>query len=419
MQRTGGVEPEESSPHWFLRYGLAHFGKSLFWSASELLFAYFLTEVAYIPPRQMGVVLAVGLFFGAVADLGVGRAIQSRLSHAAGAAGAQLFGAWLNGGTLFLMFLGPFLPENMRFMYLMATGLLFRIAFSIYDIPQNALMSLATATPAVRTRLASIRMFFSGVSSLLLASALFPVLANISRDAKAWYFLGLGMLMSAVAILTALGLQRRLRGLTYASEPVAAPGRIGLAPAVWAFIVCMSTITGIASVFGKVEPYYATYVIKSAAWGSAIAASLYVGLTISQPAWNFLAQRTSRRRVLILCALLMLGFAALYAMCGRWPNIAFVVAFGFGVSNGGIAGMMWAIFADKAAHLAKGREGIAYSMLGAGMKTGIGVAILVLGEILTAWDFRVADPAILIVIATSAMFLLSATVLGLIWGKAL
>ena len=60
------------------RYGLGHYGKGLFWHSSELLFAFFLTEQAGLPPVWMGTVLIAGILSSAGIDLLVGRALRRR-----------------------------------------------------------------------------------------------------------------------------------------------------------------------------------------------------------------------------------------------------------------------------------------------------------------------------------------------------
>ena len=166
-----GQTPQDPT-YW--RYGIAHFGKSLFWYTSELLFAYYLSEVCQLPARAMGLVLAAGFLTGAVADLWVGMAFAGRLASAGGAARLQGFGAAASGAALILLFAGAGLSQDARLPYVLVVGLGFRVAYAVYDLPQNALLTLATDSLEQRVRYSSLRLFFSGAASLAVAASTGP-----------------------------------------------------------------------------------------------------------------------------------------------------------------------------------------------------------------------------------------------------
>ncbi|OYX17157.1 MAG: hypothetical protein B7Z07_00560 [Sphingomonadales bacterium 32-67-7] len=147
-----------------LACGLAHLGKSLFWYTSELLFAYFLTELVGLSVSKMGIVLATGFLISAVIDLAVGFGLGNRLTTASSAGRLQFVGALFCSASLVAVFLGAWIPMEFRFGYAIATGIAFRLGFAAYDIPQNALMALATADPHSRLRIASARIWFSGAA---------------------------------------------------------------------------------------------------------------------------------------------------------------------------------------------------------------------------------------------------------------
>ena len=95
-------------------YGLAHFGKSLFWYGGEILFAYFLTEIADLPPAAMGLILVSGFVLSATLDLLVGVRLGSRMTDPAAAGRLQLIGAAISGATLLAFFATPFLTKTLR-----------------------------------------------------------------------------------------------------------------------------------------------------------------------------------------------------------------------------------------------------------------------------------------------------------------
>jgi hypothetical protein len=98
-------------------YGLAHFGKSLLWYSSEILFAYSLTKYVRLSAPRMGVVLAAGFLVSALLDVVIGAGLQRQLASArigepdpTGRLAALLYGAGAGiprgiaagGGTLSL-----------------------------------------------------------------------------------------------------------------------------------------------------------------------------------------------------------------------------------------------------------------------------------------------------------------------------
>jgi Na+/melibiose symporter-like transporter len=159
-----------------LLYGCAHYGKSLFWYASEFLFAFFLTEVGAISADRMGLVLAAGLFVSAGIDIGVGSQLSRLLPNAASAGRLQLAGAAASAASMLLMFACYWLPDDVRLLAVLAMSLMFRIAYALYDIPQNSLLSLATDSERARTNVASMRYVFSGLAALTVAACLTPLL---------------------------------------------------------------------------------------------------------------------------------------------------------------------------------------------------------------------------------------------------
>jgi Na+/melibiose symporter-like transporter len=56
-------------------YALAHASKTLFWTASDIYFAFYLTQVCGLPPLVMGFVLAASYLVNAAADVLLGRPV--------------------------------------------------------------------------------------------------------------------------------------------------------------------------------------------------------------------------------------------------------------------------------------------------------------------------------------------------------
>lgn len=161
-----------------LAYCAAHFGKSLFWNCGTLLLAFFLTEVAALPPMVMGAVLAGSLLLSGATDVIMGRTMRKQLSCTRSAAMLQVWGCVFASLALLGLFMAPLVSGSARTGWVLATLLAFRVAYSVYDTPQNALMTLATADAWSRSRVAALRVATSGMAALLLAAAILPFLAS-------------------------------------------------------------------------------------------------------------------------------------------------------------------------------------------------------------------------------------------------
>lgn len=377
-----------------LSYGLAHFGKSLFWYSSEILFAFYLSEVSHLPVAWMGVVLAAGFLCGAAADLMVGKWLAPWLSGALGAARLQMTGAALCAVTLSLFFASALMPETWRLAYALIVGMGFRVSYALYDLPQNALLSLATGDDDARSRVASLRLFFSGAASLLMGVSIGPLLSGGIGDTASQRFFLMSLALGLVAVLTAVNLHGVLRRNAPASQGA---GKMslrlrtvlsGFPPAIW-IVVAMSLVTASSvSVFGKIEPYYAAYVLQAPVWGGLIMASAACGQAVSQPLWSLLSLRLDRVRLITVCAWLLIGAAGLFWVCARSPQAAFVCAFVFGAASGGMGMVQWAAFGDSVARQAGAQTGAAYGLLTAAIKVALAISGLLIGFGLDLFDYR-------------------------------
>lgn len=386
-----------------LVYGAAHFGKSLFWYASELLFAYFLTEFAGLSPMQMGFVLVSGFLVSAVIDVAVGVSLQRWLQDAKTAARLQLVGAVLSSGALSATFLVAWVSDEWRFSVAISLGIAFRLAFATYDIPQNALMSLATIDRSTRLRVASTRIWFSGAATLLVAASVGPMVAQTGTATGPWFLLGLALAFSVVAILAAAALAAQLaRGNKHADPIIAPPLPVWRPSREFRLLVLVSVITTLFTpAFAKLEAYFAAYTLESAWWGGTIIIAMALGIVTGQPLWVRLARTFSSARVMALAAMVQIaGLAAFWvAGTGQPPTLA-AAAFVFGLGNGGVGTVQWHAFSDTVAREAPHRAGLAYGLFVAGGKIGLAAGAALIAVALAAGDYRDPTNSMLVTLMT-------------------
>ena len=408
-------------------YGLAHLGKSLFWYASEILFAFYLTELVGLSTAGMGVVLATGLLVSAGIDIVVGFSFRRSLTDARLAGRLQLLGAILCALAFPAVFLGFWIEEEFRFSYAIAAGLGFRLAYALYDIPQNALMALGTQDRSARDRVASTRIWFSGLATLLIAVAVGPLIAAGDQEDAAVRYMILAACVAAPAIIGAAALSRIVgRSAQTGLPPITIGGAHTQRPnvrAIFTLMLALMFVTSLATpLFAKLEPYFASFVLRSPFWGGTIIVAMAVGITLGQPLWALLCRRTSHARVMSIAAVVQIVALAIFGgIPGLPPEGLTICAFGFGLGNGGVGMVLWASFADAVARSAVGREGEAYALFTATAKLALGFGGLGLGMILSSFDFRGAESGALVLWMTAlpAAGALLCLVIGFAWSRQL
>lgn len=383
-------------------YGLAHFGKSLFWYTSEILFAFFVTEVSGLPASAMGWVIAAGLLVSVLVDLVLANAFRQGLGRVPFCARLQGVGAVVSGAALGVLFMSPMINESCRLAYVALLMVVFRFAYALYDLPQNVLLSLATASSRGRSNVAALRLFFSGLAALTVTMLVGPLVTVLDRDMLPERFLVLAALISAVALVTAtalwLVLSRGVEASGAASskhvvagpQPSAAPWRFprDMQVLMWAtFLVSLTTST-----FSRLEPYFVAYVLDTPTWSGAMITSMALGMTLSQMGWAWLMSRHAWHRVFASASVLLTVSTLVFlAAAVSAPWLAVCAAFVFGVGSGGLGTVMWAAYGDAVNKQSTQGAGPAFAWFAGMSKCGLAIGIVLLGYFLHTIDYRGDD----------------------------
>lgn len=382
-----------------LSYGFAHLGKSLFWYSSELLFIYYLTEFAGLPMGHMGIVIATGFVISAVIDLAMGFGLGKWLTHASGAGRLQLIGAICCSISLAAVFSGIWVRDDLRFGYALVAGMAFRLSFAAYDIPQNALMALATHDSKGRQRIASTRIWFSGIATLIVAAIVGPLIAHRTASDAVLFLLSFVALFAIMAIGSAWRLARLLHSHRPAQSHSAddRPHPARLSSDFWLLLIVMVSTSAFTPIFGKLEPYFASYTLKSAWWGGVAIVLMAVGVVAGQPLWVRLCARMTAGAVMALNGVIqILALALFWAAGASSPMTSAIAAFFFGIGNGGIGMVQWAAFSETISRLSPRRIGLYYAMFAATGKISLAAGGLMLANALAKIEYRGTQGAALV-----------------------
>lgn len=342
----------------------------------------------------MGIVLASGFLVSAAIDLAVGAGLARRLTTASSASQLQMIGAVLCSIALVAVFLGAWVSPVHRFAYAITAGIVFRLAFAVYDIPQNALMALATGDATARLRIASTRIWFSGAATLVVATLVGPLVARQGDISAMQLLLGVAALFGVMAIASARMLHRLLRDKEPEAPVPAGPNPVSKPwpAAFWWLLLVMIATSVFTPAFGKLEPYFAAYALGSPWWGGVIILLMASGIVIGQPLWMRLCTRTPGGWVMLANALLQIGALALFWISGVTnPALSALAAFLFGLGNGGVGMVQWAMFSETVARMGAGRTGLSYGLFSAASKLSLALGGLLIAMALDRIDYRGAQ----------------------------
>lgn len=378
-------------------YGLAHFGKSLFWHSSNLVFAFFLTELVGLSPAPMGLLLALSLILNAFADLGLGWGLRHRVRCLASATRLQLLGSLVCGIVLPVFALSPSLPLELRFPHVLMTFCFFSIGYSVLDVPQNAIMALVTSDDDSRTKVAGVRYVGSGLAIVVVAMLVGPWAAAISQgrrlDDFLWFSLGLALMVLAVSLLLHLAGRSKTaigsagRQIPELAEPVS--------PRLWGYVLgSILVVSGLLSVFGKLEAYFIAYVAPVVGLGTAamyLMLAVGVGQAASQFIWSRLVAALGLPSVYRLATLVLMAASLLFPLAIAGGKAAFMLcALTFGASSGGLLMVLWALLAKVAAGNPQGNLHY-FGRFTFASKMAQAISALALGGILSLFDYRAAE----------------------------
>lgn len=332
-------------------YGMAHFGKSLLWHTSQLLFAYFLTEAAGFSPQAMGVILAAALLLNATTDLIVGKALARRTTSLASATRVQLRGAILAGSSLLLLAVSAQVTGRAQpVLAALALGL-FATAYAFVDVPQNALLGIATWSERERVRLSAVRLILSGCAQLLVVCAFVPLMRGVDRAALGAHFLLFSGALAATAIASAALLRRagakdpQPGYLATATSAAAPPTAV---PTLAALLAMMGVFSLVTTSVVKVEPYVASYWFRSAADSAAFMIGIAVGGIVAQPLWSARTSCQSHEMILREAAAVLAIGGLSFQLAAYGPVAAALAGLIYGAGQGGLAMLLWSFVAGIA-----------------------------------------------------------------------
>lgn len=377
-------------------YSFAHYGKSLFWEMTELMFAFYLAEIFGVEPAILGVLLFVFLIWDAVTDPVLGAATRGRNASIAALSRFQFIGALVSSACFFAIFYKPDVSGSLLIFYALCVGLLFRTAYTIYDVPQNTLLKRFTSSPESRVSVASLRIAGSAVGSLTVGAATASILSRESAAEQAAAFSNVAAIFSVVAITSALLLflltRRAPQAAAEETAPLPTPIRdILKRPDLRMIFIARFVLSAGSTMFGRLLPFFAAYVLFSPAAAGVFITVMAVAELSAQPVLTWFG-RTRSRRVFaaVITAFAVLASIGFFFMGS--VSIAAATAFVFlrAAAFCALNLLTWTRLADvlSAPDQTPANDMLAFGAFTFSSKLGLGVGGLLLGGVLVAAGYE-------------------------------
>lgn len=394
-------------------FASGHLAKSLMWSFSDLLFSYFAHVHMGLPAGETGWILFISLAYSGVLDVFAAGALSAYPGHEARVPRLQFAGAVMTALAAALLFLPLHVPGAWLFEWLLLASLLFRTGYGLYDVSQNALVSLLPSDDVEARRYVTTRTTLSYVAKVIVALASFLVIGTGEGQGAA---LATILPIGAMAVVTAYLMSRHRIGPETDAGAASAPGSPPPMRLLMPVLIAVAAQICLLGLVGRFLPF-----ARDPQTGVAIGAPLVLASVIGGVFGPMLADRVlgkaGRFALANLIFTLICAGSALLMLFGSSAALLIAGAAALSVGGGAISVLVWGeVSAAVRAHgEATGRRSdlASFALLTATVKLGAAGTGLFLGQLLDGYEARSSSALGVIAAATIAGGLVSILALAL------
>jgi Na+/melibiose symporter-like transporter len=283
-----------------------------------------------------------------------------------------------------------------RFLYAVATSCLFRLAYTFYDLPQNAVLSLVRTDIDGRLQISAVRLGFSGLATVLVAMAA-ALLTSSTATSGAERFVAFSIILMLAGSVSSLALRRVSPPPARTAAPVQHPRtkerRDGTRPHVWLILTLFFFIGGATSVFSRLESYFSAAALPSYGARTTVLTLIALGGVLGQPLWIAVSRRIPPHHSLRWSALVVAMGAAVFLLCaGQSTTMAALAGAAYGCGLGGLNMLLWGLLAAEAApeHRRPGLPAapLAFGLLTSTVKLATAIAVVGVSALLASVDYH-------------------------------
>jgi len=355
-----------------LGFGVGEFSSSIFFTVTSFWLINFLTDEVRLSAALAGSALLVGKFWDAVVDPFIGHFSDRTRSRWGRRRPYLLFFSIPFGIFFVLMFTNPGIPDQTgKFVWAMLIYILLCTAYSLTNIPYNALLPEMTEDYNERTSISGYKQVFAIFGTLLGAGAALPIMGLFATRTKG--FIGMAAIFGFLGALSLLVTFFSVREPPQLIQPVASKIWRSLkdvfANRPYMFLLASwftnSTAVAIAE---SMLIYYYKYIFRDESAVTLAMISLLVATILTLPLWIWLAKKIGKHTAyligmtLTIVTIITIAFAA--DRIGENATLVLMVVAGIGFSAHYI--LPWAMAPDTIefdfARSGIRREGIYYSV---------------------------------------------------------
>ena len=343
------LAPAPLSPKRRIAYASGNLGKSVQWNTIEFVYLYFLIDTVGVTPAQAGLVIVIPLIWDGLCAPVIGFLVDRLLPARLGYGGLLAIAAPLSAAAFILLFGVPLAAPDAVWLAL-AVGLLFRTAYSLVDIPHNAMLASLTGDTRERSELAAWRFAFSAVGSIAVSflAAHFLLPGGGIRALQFPIAVAILYLVVMGAAAWSAPIRQRMPVLGDVGGAVVRLARNR--PFLLLLGVCAAA-SAFTPLFAKMTVHYANSWLGDPTHAMPLLLAYSLAQILAQPVWTLAANRGQKRTAAIAAHGLSAAFALAFAVFSPTSLVAalpfFVAA---GAATGGVYMINWAIFPDTIEH---------------------------------------------------------------------
>ena len=336
-----------------LGYGVGDFYGGGAGTLISFFYLVFLTDVIRISPGLAGTVILISKIYDSITDPFEG-VLSDRTRTKLGRRRPYL----LAGIPLvFLSFFAMFYPvtyesETARFVYVIASYLFYSTIISIVLLNYSALQAELTLDYNERTSLATFRIFFSTVSSILCALLPLEIVKAFPDVRTGWIVTAVVFgLIFALPFIATVSITRERKELKNPPRPFhwkqAFVEPFQVRTFVYVLIMYVTAFTAFDAT-QSIVVYYIKSFLGRGEEVSFVLGTLLIAQVISLPIFQYLSKRTSKSRTYIMGAVIfvvVMFFSFLFTPTSPAAAL-YIFAALVGIGSGGVVIMIYAIFPD-------------------------------------------------------------------------
>jgi GPH family glycoside/pentoside/hexuronide:cation symporter len=338
-----------------LVYASGNFGKSSLSSFVELFALFYFTDILGIPAAIAGTILFLSLAWDGITDPLMGMAADRLREKLPTVRLYFLLGAPLTAMAFVAMFQASDVPPQHRILYIFCILVMFRLAYTVVDVPHNSMLAFLSRDSRDRTNIASLRIFFSSLGKLLVTLGATLVFDRDFLDSFEERFSTASMVLAFIYLaVMSLCLSSIWNTEIRTIRSDAAPLQIrdilkSMASNFHLMIVfALTMVTSLTTpIIGIALIYYAKYALNNERLGAVALVIMSISQAVSLIFWSKFSNRLRYKKHAAQLANAFLAAAMVFGLAVMHSSATFyMTAMVAGMAIGGIFMLNWSMLPD-------------------------------------------------------------------------